>query len=406
MAAVAAADFAPPTMAGTETAEPDFTPATATAAMAAGPHRGSVAEACRQLGTPGGSGGSGAGGGGAGAATGQESPPGTVFSGGAFGQGGSGGFGPNSAGGGGVGGGGGGPDEGDTVGDFRGGGGGGGFGGGGGAAGGSGGFGGGGGAADRESDPVTFDSAVWPGGAGGFGGGQGNTDTLDDCCGGSGAGMGGAIFNMQGEVSVVNSTLAGNVAEGGTCAQTIFCGTLGQGLGGAVFNLNGEVEITFSTLADNGAPQGGGALYNLGYDSATTRFADVVLGEAILADSRDAVTDLVSDAPLPPPPAPMTRRGSSTLGTNSIGTHVELGKPGVINGAQAIIPPSVPLGSLATTADRRRRWRSRRRVRIATPGRPLPVTDWSVTSGGLRGHRVATAISVHSRSIQPPRSSR
>ena len=253
--------------------------------------------AANGYGTPGGSGGSGSGGGGAGAATGQESPPGTVFSGGAFGQGGSGGFGPNSAGGGGVGGGGGGPDEGDTVGDFRGGGGGGGFGGGGGAAGGSGGFGGGGGAADRESDPVTFDSAVWPGGAGGFGGGQGNTDTLDDCCGGSGAGMGGAIFNMQGEVSVVNSTLAGNVAEGGTCAQTIFCGTLGQGLGGAVFNLNGEVEITFSTLADNGAPQGGGALYNLGYDSATARTADVELGQVILEDSRANVTDLVSDAP-------------------------------------------------------------------------------------------------------------
>ncbi len=296
----------------------------------------------------GGRGGAGSGGGAGGGPTGQEPIPGSERVGGGFGQGGSGGTTPNGSGGGGVGGGGGGPREAHSLADFQGGGGGGGFGGGGGAAGGSGGFGGGGGAANREIDNTSLASVIWPAGVGGFGGGSGNPEQFDDCCGGTGAGMGGAVFNMQGELKIVNSTLAGNVAAGGTCSAAGSCGTLGKGLGGAIFNLSGTVEITFSTLADNGAPQGGGALYNLGYDSAIQRFAELVIRGSILAFSRDAVTDLVSDAPS------ATTAGANEgewlvnlFGTNSIGSHAETGKAGIINGAQAIIPPSVPLGALA-----------------------------------------------------------
>ena len=101
----------------------------------------------------------------------------------------------------------------------------GGFGGGGGVgngpagAGGAGGFGGGGGASAENGN---F-------GLGGFGGGAGQANVLANgfIGGGGGAGMGGAIFNESGTVTITNSTLAGNTAVGGAGANN------GQGLGGS-----------------------------------------------------------------------------------------------------------------------------------------------------------------------------
>jgi hypothetical protein len=79
------------------------------------------------------------------------------------------------------------------------------------ASGGGGGVGGGGG----QGDPNSFGE----GGGGGFGGGgAGGTSTSTEAGGrggfggGGGAGMGGAIFNMQGDVTITNSTLTGNAA--------------------------------------------------------------------------------------------------------------------------------------------------------------------------------------------------
>ncbi len=193
-------------------------------------------------GTPGDGGGSGARGGG--------DPSFDSAAGGGFGNGGLGTLDAGGGGGGGVGGGGGSAGA-------NGSGGGGGFGGGGSTAlsgnGGGGGFGGGGGGSD-------FGVA----GLGGYGAGNGAVAGPGQSGGGGGAGMGGAIFNHQGQVTITNSTLAGNSAVGGAVGAG-GTGSVGQGLGGAIFNLNGDITVTFSTVADNAAGGSSGGIFNTGY---------------------------------------------------------------------------------------------------------------------------------------------
>jgi hypothetical protein len=144
-----------------------------------------------------------------------------------------------------------------------------------GGVGGSGGFGGGGGGSGGGGT----------GGSGGFGGGAGRSASGGGAyAGGGGAGMGGAIFNAAGTVTITNSTLAGNTAQGG--AGGFFAGN-GSGYGGAVFNLNGSLTITNSTLASNtvaagsgagafASAAGGGALYTLGMNGV---LASAVAGQ-------------------------------------------------------------------------------------------------------------------------------
>ncbi|MEY2476241.1 MAG: hypothetical protein QOG87_1556, partial [Actinomycetota bacterium] len=204
---------------------------------------------------PGGAGGNGAGGGGASAGPGAGGafgqPGGSPGGGGGVGGGGAGSF--NTGGGGGFGGGGGGSGSGGNV-------------------AGGGGFGGGGGGGNTGGSPA----------GGGYGGGAGSNAQR----GGGGAGMGGAVFNHQGELELVNTTISGNAAAGGNGAS------LGYGYGAGIFNLNGAVSVTNSTLAGNN----GVALMSLGYDAATTRTASVTLVNSILANSGITV-DLYVDAP-------------------------------------------------------------------------------------------------------------
>jgi hypothetical protein len=199
--------------------------------------------------------------------------------GGGFGAGGSGTFNnPGEAGGGGVGGGGG-NRSGTSLGA-----GGGGFGGGGGGAivgasmisGGKGGFGGGGGRAASNGGA---------GGASGFGGGYGS-----NAGGGGGAGMGGAIFNMQGNLTIRNSTVAANEARGGTDNVTDH----GKGYGGAIFNMNGSFTAEDSTFANNTALDAAASIYNLAYDAATARTAETLLRDTIVANGTGP-QDLLSD---------------------------------------------------------------------------------------------------------------
>ncbi|MCQ4165066.1 choice-of-anchor Q domain-containing protein [Tahibacter harae] len=103
---------------------------------------------------------------------------------------------------------------------------------------------------------------------------------------------------------MLNSTLTANTAAGGGSSS----GNGGSGYGGAIFNLNGTVSIAFSTLAGNtvsagsGASAGsadGGAIYSLGYNAAATsgsRTASVRLSNSILSNSSGG-RDLVSDKP-------------------------------------------------------------------------------------------------------------
>ena len=161
------------------------------------------------------------------------------------------------------------------AGGFGGGGGGGGTGFGAGYAGGAGGFGGGGGGGSGSA----------AGGTGGFGGGGGSKagggfagGAGDTVGGGGGAGLGGAVFNDQGaQLTLVNSTLSGDVAQGGDGGSGA---ANGSGLGGAVFNNDGTVAVTFSTLAGNTADDGG-AFYNLSQGGP----ASVVLTDSLFANS-------------------------------------------------------------------------------------------------------------------------
>ncbi len=156
----------------------------------------------------------------------------------------------------------------------------GGFGGGGGGsyygAGGHGGFGGGGGGSTRGGN-----------GTGGFGAGPG-TRSFATGFGGGGAGMGGAIFNFGGQITITNSTVSGNTASGGLGGMFGYEAP-GSGLGGGLFNRNGTVLITNSTLSENT----GGALYNLGDGAAAT----LEMNNSILANSTvgsDAVGNTIN----------------------------------------------------------------------------------------------------------------
>jgi hypothetical protein len=259
---------------------------------------------------------------------------------------GSAGFGISGTGGGGGGGGSGGPLGGGGGGGGNGGSGGGNGGGGGGGAGGGGGVGGGGGAGGRAGASTVSDGSGGNGGGGGFGagGGSGGLSASGGCCseggnggfgggggagsggpgggglpglgggrgttaeGGGGAGLGGAIFNMQGEVTIRASTLAGNAAVGG--ADTV--PDPGKGLGGAVFNLSGSLQAVDSTLAGNSATHDGSSLYNVVFDAVSARLAQATLRDTIVADT-GAQVDLVSHKPA------NTVDGQANLGGASAG---------------------------------------------------------------------------------------
>jgi predicted outer membrane repeat protein len=131
--------------------------------------------------------------------------------------------------------------------------------------GGRGGFGGGGGAGGGSGKGALSRNT---GGEGGFGGGAGSGYVSGERPakggfgaalsvglehGGAGAGMGGAIFNYGGTVTVRDSRFNKNSAIGKEGAQ---------GLGGALFNLGGTVTLTGCTFDSNVATTKGGAIYN------------------------------------------------------------------------------------------------------------------------------------------------
>ena len=165
--------------------------------------------------------------------------------------------------------------------------------------GGNGGFGGGGGGASGL--PLGQPSR----GIGGFGGGDGGDGGggSGGSAGGGGGGLGGAVFNYGGTVTITNSTLSGNAAQGGAGGLPISAGNPGApgfGLGGGLFNLNGTVNVTNSTLANNATANGdmtlgsAGAIFNLAHEAATgitAANATLTLQNTILADST-ATNDL------------------------------------------------------------------------------------------------------------------
>src|SRR5579884_1342 len=267
-----------------------------------------------ETGATGGSGGDGSGGGGGGGSSGDgdgggfgAGGSGSGSAGGGGGVGGGGGFGNFSAGGGGFGGGGG---NGGTA----------------GGAGGAGGFGGGGGGTGGN---------LASGGAPGFGGGtpSGNGTVF----GGGGAGMGGAIFNMQGSLSITNSTITANLAIGGSDNVTDH----GKGIAGAVFNLNGGFIATSSTFAGNTADYYASQIFNLAYDGQTPLKAQTTLRDSIVANGVGSVkgvnsADLATDTSSYITPANKASDDADISGRNLIRTTsamITTGENGKITGA-------------------------------------------------------------------------
>ena len=130
--------------------------------------------------------------------------------------------------------------------------------------------GGGGGNAAGNNGPIV---------AGGFGGGSGNGTPLT---GGGGAGMGGAIFNLNGTVSLTNSTVASNSAIRGTGGLND-----AQGLGGGIFSHNGSVTLLNVTISSNTAAQGGRGVFLL--SNGIT--ANAVINNTIIGQTDNTITD-------------------------------------------------------------------------------------------------------------------
>ncbi len=140
--------------------------------------------------------------------------------------------------------------------------------------------GGGGGSAEKNKN--------YSGGTSAFGGGSGgqSADDFNGGGGGGGAGLGGAIFNHGGTVTITNSTISGNTALGGSGGGKVSSnqnGASGKGLGGGLFSRNGSVTINNATFSDNVSTDGGG-IFALG-DGAVAIF---VLRNTIVANSSAA----------------------------------------------------------------------------------------------------------------------
>ncbi|HEX3720802.1 MAG TPA: choice-of-anchor Q domain-containing protein [Verrucomicrobiae bacterium] len=155
-----------------------------------------------------------------------------------------------------------------------------------GGSGGFGGFGGGGGGPGASTNAGTI-------GLGGFGGG-GGSPTGDNSgnsgsSGGGGAGFGGAVFSVDGSITVTNCTFSGNVAQGGEGGYLYTPATNGMGLGGGIFTVNGSLTVLNGTFAYNQADQGGG-ICNVGDDEEP----GVFIRNTILANSISNVSDYFS----------------------------------------------------------------------------------------------------------------
>ena len=95
-------------------------------------------------------------------------------------------------------------------------------------------------------------------------------------------------FNYGGKSPSPTNTLTGNTAQGGNGANNSGSYS-GEGLGGAIFNRNGSLTLTNSTISGNTAANGGRGVYNLG-DGAT---ATATINNIIIGQADTAVSDFV-----------------------------------------------------------------------------------------------------------------
>jgi len=241
----------------------------------------------------------------------------------------------------------------------------GGFGGGGGpgfGSAGSGGFGGGGGSF-VGADGIGTGGGGFGGGGGGYYGVGGFAAGDGGQYGGAGGGMGGAVFNAAGTVTLTDSTLTGNFAEGG------FNGAgagNGSAFGAAVFNLNGTVSMTNDTLANNNLRPGDGGnggsadgadLYTLGLANVVAYIGGPNIGPADGAASATLTNNIFANGTETTEQnnnVPVTgvsdifNNNSSTLSTVSGSNNLATQSSGLPAGVTATTAAALNLGTLAS----------------------------------------------------------
>jgi hypothetical protein len=127
--------------------------------------------------------------------------------------------------------------------------------------------------------------------------------------------MGGAIFNLFGQVAITNSTVSGNTAQGGNATGSGNNVSGGSAFGGGIFNLDGTMTLTETTVAQNvdtagqgtngGSPgqADGNGLYNLSFGSfGGNSTTTLTLNNSIIGENTGTVagtpsgTDLINNA--------------------------------------------------------------------------------------------------------------
>jgi hypothetical protein len=184
---------------------------------------------------------------------------------------------------------------------------------------------------------------------------------------------------MFGAANLTNCTLTADTARGGNAnfdtGTPAESGNSGSGYGGAIFNLDGQVSLTFCTLANNTVSAGtsglgpggrgvadGGALYNLGFgstlDGLRPQTATATITNSILANSTggpDLVNNVNANAnratvTLSGPNLVMTQSGQDINGTPltgnpALGPLQNNGGPGMQTMAISSSSPAFQVGT-------------------------------------------------------------
>jgi hypothetical protein len=164
---------------------------------------------------------------------------------------------------------------------------------------GAGGFGGGGGGGGEECGAGGFGGGSGSGGSGGGGPGfAGGWGQIPDKGGGGGGGLGGAIFNHRGLLTLTNCTITANAAQGGDSPAYVDTGmgplgllAAGSGYGGGIFNLNGTVILDGCTLSSNCCDPGYQLLWFWNENEIWAVPADAVNGSARYDFYGNKITD-------------------------------------------------------------------------------------------------------------------
>jgi CSLREA domain-containing protein len=117
-------------------------------------------------------------------------------------------------------------------------------------------------------------------------GGRGGSARFGSGGGGGGAGVGGAIYQDLGVLTITNCTFSGNAAVGGSGglgSQAAFNGEDGIGAGGAVYGFNAVMYVLNSTFTENAAQRGRGIFIDAGAGPSavsSSRIDNTLIGQS------------------------------------------------------------------------------------------------------------------------------